>query len=54
MAENITSLPSKKSVITRKVLIIGGAVVGAVVVASVLKKFAPAEVIVEAVTDAAS
>lgn len=54
MAESITSLPNRKAVITRKVVILGGALAGAIVVAVALKKFAPAEVVVETIAEAAS
>lgn len=50
MAENITSLPSKKSIITKKALIISGAVVGAFVVGYLLKKTGAVEA-VEAIVE---
>ena len=52
MAESITTLPSKKSLLTKKTLIIGGAVVGTAIAVYTLKKLGAVEA-AEAVVEAA-
>jgi hypothetical protein len=50
VTENISSLPSKKSIITKKALIITGAVVGAFAAGYLLKKIG-AGAVVEAIAE---
>lgn len=52
MANTITSLPSKRAIVTKKALIIGGAVVGVIIAGTLLKKVGAVEVI-ESVAEAA-
>lgn len=52
MADSITTLPSKKSLITKKALIIGGAALGVTIAVVALKKLGTVEV-AEALVEAA-
>lgn len=53
MAESITSLPSKKNIITKKALIVGGAVVGLIAAGYLLKKIGAVEAAADLVEAAA-
>ena len=49
MAESITTLPSKKSLFTKKALIIAGAVVGTTIAVVALKKLGAVEAVQDVV-----